>query len=542
MFITILLLIAYILWGIIFYKIFKCFWSLYSAPKPKAKTPTAETPSQATKLGDFETNTEVESSYKAIDENRDEPGGLDEPECQTERQKMAMGTEDMLQDVIKNGEKIQDQVEAELETVPATVNPNKALEDQYYDHPLSCYYIKSSHNTYLLGNQIIGNSTIEAYRHAISNKVRCLELDLHDGYNGPVVYHNWTLTSKINAVEVFKDIAANYQKDDLPLILDIEDHLSDFQRNYIKDEMLEIFQDVLYLQDRTELECLPSPNQLRGKIIFIVAKSKWGSFANICQKVVYKDEETFRNRKFYEVTSLSEHKFNGIMKSSLKTKIIDRFWGSSENARLDQFRETTTKRLIRIYPGANRQLSGNFNPVLALNAGCQLVALNVQTKDSHLAIYESLFRENGNTGFTLKPNICLNKGATTNKKKISIKVIKGSNLTTNKKLVYTYVSIRIEGVQDDRKINKTKSAKSGDGHNPKWNEDLKFDITSPELGYLLLQVKQKQYLGLHHYTIGMYAVPLTNIVEGVQTIPLQDQFLRNINANLLVEIHTEDLT
>ena len=95
---------------------------------------------------------------------------------------------------------------------------------------------------------------------------------------------------------------------------------------------------------------------------------------------------------------------------------------------------------------------------------------------------------------------------------------------------------------DDGKKNKTKTAKSGDGHNPKWNEDLKFDVTSPELGYLLLKVKQKQCMGFRNLTIGMYAVTLRNIVEGVQTIPLQDQFLKDINANLLVEIHTEDLT
>ncbi|EFX83088.1 hypothetical protein DAPPUDRAFT_28875, partial [Daphnia pulex] len=92
-------------------------------------------------------------------------------------------------------------------------------------------------------NQLIGDSTIEAYRRAMTNKVRCLELDLHDGNSGPVIYHGWTLTRKISAVGVLKDIAANYQKNDFPLILDLEDHLSDFQRTYLKREMLDIFKD-----------------------------------------------------------------------------------------------------------------------------------------------------------------------------------------------------------------------------------------------------------------------------------------------------------
>lgn len=44
-------------------------------------------------------------------------------------------------------------------------------------HPLTDYYIKSSHNTYLSSNQIIGNSSVEAYIHALSHGYRCIELD-----------------------------------------------------------------------------------------------------------------------------------------------------------------------------------------------------------------------------------------------------------------------------------------------------------------------------------------------------------------------------
>lgn len=51
------------------------------------------------------------------------------------------------------------------------------------NHPLTDYYIKSSHNTYLNSNQIIGVSSVEAYIKALSKGYRCIELDCWVQYN-----------------------------------------------------------------------------------------------------------------------------------------------------------------------------------------------------------------------------------------------------------------------------------------------------------------------------------------------------------------------
>lgn len=47
--------------------------------------------------------------------------------------------------------------------------------------PLSSYFISTSHNTYLSGNQLWGRSTTDAYKNVLKRGCRCIEVDLWDG-------------------------------------------------------------------------------------------------------------------------------------------------------------------------------------------------------------------------------------------------------------------------------------------------------------------------------------------------------------------------
>uniref|UniRef100_A0A8C6T3G7 Phosphoinositide phospholipase C n=1 Tax=Neogobius melanostomus TaxID=47308 RepID=A0A8C6T3G7_9GOBI len=150
-------------------------------------------------------------------------------------------------------------------------NPLHNEVNQDMDQPLCNYFIASSHNTYLTGDQLLSHSKTDMYAWVLQSGCRCIEVDCWDGSDGePMVQHGYTLTSKIpfkSVIEAINKYA--FVNNQFPVILSIENHCNIQQQKKISQYLREIFGDkldvghVLTGDSRT----LPSPQSLLGKIL-----------------------------------------------------------------------------------------------------------------------------------------------------------------------------------------------------------------------------------------------------------------------------------
>ena len=83
-------------------------------------------------------------------------------------------------------------------TKASLFDQSKIVEYQDMTHPLTYYYMASSHNTYLEGDQLTSFSSVNRYVNDLLLGCRCVELDCWDGDNGqPIICHGHTMTGKI---------------------------------------------------------------------------------------------------------------------------------------------------------------------------------------------------------------------------------------------------------------------------------------------------------------------------------------------------------
>lgn len=333
--------------------------------------------------------------------------------------------------------------------------------------PMSHYFIYTGHNSYLTGNQLTSDCSDVPIIRALKKGVRVIELDIwpNSSKDDVHVLHGRTVTTPVELLRCFKSIKEHaFSASPYPVVITLEDHLTPDLQAKVAQMLTQTFGEMLFCPESECLEELPTPEELKHRIIvstkppkeYLEAKASddkrnnsqrekdsdddvWGQEPSSLTGAQgdndkedkdtidhdQEDEDDDENDQkshvapaYKNLIALHAGKPKGGLKEALKVELNKvRRLSLSEQA-LEKAAEShgmdivrfTQKNVLRIYPKGTRFNSSNYKPLIGWMHGAQMVAFNMQGYGRSLWLMQGMFRSNGGCGYVKKPDFLMKIG------------------------------------------------------------------------------------------------------------------------------------
>jgi hypothetical protein len=246
------------------------------------------------------------------------------------------------------------------------INKNvKPIETKIYllDKPFKEFYVNSSHNSYIPCNQNLDIASLYSIKQVLLMGARCIELDIHEKNNMPVVAHGkyGILTTSYLSLEDCLDVINKY--------------------GFLTSDPLVLFIEV----------CVTNKSVL--KKISKIIKSKFGNrLLNNEYKINKKNNKKFIDEPIKNLLN----KIIIVNSTSINTNLEDilddnvcQIKNNNSNTLI------TTNKMQRIYsaPSICLQFSCNYDPIVHWKNKANFVSLNFQTLDDALIKNYTMFKK-----------------------------------------------------------------------------------------------------------------------------------------------------
>ena len=200
---------------------------------------------------------------------------------------------------------------------------NKLNEKLDLDRPITDYFIKSTHNTYLTQHQLVGKSSSKMYSTSLLYNYRLVELDCYNGDGDDIIItHGYTLVSELSLDEILFELKETaFINSELPVILSIENHLDEKHQIIMANKIKAILGDIFIFPYDQKPKYIPNLRDMCNKFLVKCSGRKVWENEQIPRKIHITSANNSYNNRYKQpqrsktlvekkIIFLNNHKFN----------------------------------------------------------------------------------------------------------------------------------------------------------------------------------------------------------------------------------------